>query len=590
MAWYNDAVFYHIYPLGLTGAPKQNDYSEPVHRLNTLLPWIDHLRELGFTALYIGPLFQSVGHGYETTDYRLLDSRLGTNEDLTNFVAACHAAGLKVVFDGVFNHTGRDFFAFRDICKNREASPYRDWYCNVNFWGNTEYNDGFSYENWGGYNLLAKLNQRNPAVRDYICDVIRFWVSEFDVDGIRLDAADVLDFDFMKDLRRTADEVKPDFWLMGEVIHGDYSRWANESTLHSVTNYTLHKALYSGHNDHNYFEIAHTIQRTNGMLPAHVKLYNFVDNHDVERIITKLMNKAHYTPVHILLYTLPGIPSVYYGSEFGIEGRKERFSDDSLRPYIDLNEHKNDIRDNPYTALIASLGRIHAQWAGELVNGDYRQLLLTNQQFAYARGRLIVAVNNADGEAFMNVEAREGAYIGLLSGQRCENAGGRMNFRLEGCSGEIFAPDDGTVRTEKPQAQAKKAEGKKDEVNKAEVKKAETKKAKAKKDVKASKEIKSAKSLSEKAEKGSVSKKTAPAPQKAAAEERSAAAVKETAKIRPEDIEIPNIPYDLMTIEQLQAVILSKMAKNGPVTEQMRKDVTDNIWHNSLVNWANSFR
>ena len=339
MAWYDEAVFYHIYPLGLTGAPRQNAYGEPVHRLNGLVPWIDHLRRLGFTALYIGPLFQSVGHGYETTDYRTLDCRLGTNDDLAAFVRACHEAGIRVVFDGVFNHTGRDFFAFRDLREHREASPYRDWYCNVNFWGNNEYGDGFSYDTWGGYDLLAKLNQRNPVVRDYLCDVVRFWVEAFDVDGIRLDAADVLDFDLMRALRQTADEAKPDFWLMGEVIHGDYARWANERTLHSVTDYALHKAFFSAHNDHNYFEIAHTVRRMQGMVGGGIRLYDFVDNHDVERISTKLRDKAHYLPVHVLLYTLPGIPSVYYGSEFGIEGRKERFSDDSLRPRIDLAEH-----------------------------------------------------------------------------------------------------------------------------------------------------------------------------------------------------------------------------------------------------------
>ena len=318
MAWYDEAVFYHIYPLGLTGAPKQNSYEKPVHRLNTLRPWISHIHDLGCNALYIGPLFESVGHGYETTDYKKLDSRLGTNEDLSAFVKECHSQGIRVILDGVFNHTGRDFFAFKDIRENREHSRYRDWYCNVNFYGNNEYNDGFSYENWGGYNLLVKLNQRNPEVKDYICDVIRFWVSEFDIDGIRLDAADVLDFDFMKALRHTANEVKPDFWLMGEVIHGDYTRWVNEGTLHSVTNYHLHKALYSGHNDHNYFEIAHTVKRLyemGGNRPDGLKLYNFVDNHDVERIYTKLNNKAHFTPVHVLLYTLPGIPSIYYGSE-----------------------------------------------------------------------------------------------------------------------------------------------------------------------------------------------------------------------------------------------------------------------------------
>ncbi len=624
MAWYEEAVFYHIYPLGLTGAPRQNDYSEPVHRLNTLLPWIDHLKELGFTALYIGPLFQSVGHGYETTDYRLLDSRLGTNEDLTNFVAACHKAGLKVIFDGVFNHTGRDFFAFRDIREKRESSPYRDWYCNVNFGGNNEYNDGFSYDNWGGYNLLVKLNQRNPAVVDYILDVVRFWVSEFDVDGIRLDAADVLDFDFMKALRRTGDEIKQDFWLMGEVIHGDYSRWANAQTLHSVTDYTLHKALYSGHNDHNYFEIAHTVQRNNGMVPANVKLYNFVDNHDVNRIMSKLMNKAHYLPVHILLYTLPGIPSVYYGSEFGIEGCKEQYSDAPLRPYIDLNEYKNAVKDNPCTALIASLGKIHSDWKNELVYGDYRQLYLTNQQFGFARGRLIVAVNNGDGEAYVSIDASEGAYIGLLSGKHCENAGGRLNICLDGCSGDIFVPDDGTVRVEEDKKEAS-AELKKESVN--EAASAETEKEPVTEASAEPAKESAAEAASAETEKDPVTEaaaepekdpvtEAAPEPKKeSVAEAASAEPKKESAagasadpakagtkaqdtksaesegkKTVLEEVEIPDIPYDLMTVEQLQAVILSKMAKNGPVTAQMRKDVTDNIWHNSLVNWANSFR
>ena len=110
MAWYDEAIFYHIYPLGLTGAPKENAYGEPEHRLNTLLPWIDHIKSIGCNAIYIGPLFESVGHGYETTDYKKLDSRLGDNQDLKNFVAECHKKDIKVIFDGVFNHTGRDFF------------------------------------------------------------------------------------------------------------------------------------------------------------------------------------------------------------------------------------------------------------------------------------------------------------------------------------------------------------------------------------------------------------------------------------------------------------------------------------------------
>lgn len=441
MAWYEEAVFYHIYPLGLLGAPKQNTYGEVVHRLKELEPWILHIKEIGCNALYIGPLFESVGHGYETTDYKKLDSRLGDNEDLKAFVAKCHANDIRVIFDGVFNHTGRDFFAFQDIKQNREHSAYKDWYCNVNFGGNNEYNDGFSYDNWGGYNLLVKLNQRNPAVKDYILDVIRFWVSEFDVDGIRLDAADVLDFDFMKAIRSLANEIKPEFWLMGEVIHGDYGRWANGEMLHSVTNYQLHKALYSGHNDHNYFEIAHNVKRLyemGGNCIEGMRYYNFVDNHDVERIASKLTNPAQFAPVHVLLYTLPGVPSIYYGSEYGIEGKKEKYSDDSLRPALQLSE----MQENENMTLVSKLGKIR-QEIKALSYGAYKELLLTNRQFAFSRIAddevAIVTVNNDEQEAEIRIPAlNEETYVGQLTGKTYETKDGCLTVKLPANSGEIW--------------------------------------------------------------------------------------------------------------------------------------------------------
>lgn len=544
MAWYDEASFYHIYPLGLTGAPKQNSYGEPEHRLNTLIPWISHIRELNCNALYIGPLFESVGHGYETTDYKKLDSRLGTNEDLTNFVKECHSQGIRVILDGVFNHTGRDFFAFQDIKKNRENSPYKDWYCNVNFWGNNEYNDGFSYENWGGYNLLVKLNQHNPAVRDYICDVIRFWVSEFDIDGIRLDAADVLDFNYMQALRQVANTVKPDFWLMGEVIHGDYNRWVNEGTLHSVTNYHLHKALYSGHNDHNYFEIAHTVKRLYGMggnQPGGLKLYNFVDNHDVERIYTKLSNKAHFTPVHILLYTLPGVPSVYYGSEFGIEGRKDRFSDDSLRPALSLSDYKDAISTNPCTSLIAALGRVRKN-SKALSYGHYNELMLTNRQYAFSRvldrENVIVTVNNDDSDYVMTLPAGNVAeYIGGLWGERVSVNDGRIVVNVKANSGEIWLPVF-------------------DPANLPEI------------------------------------------PETVTVEETQPELVQEVVVAESEDTEILvtctqselDTAFEKGKIAGLQEAILAIMSKNGPVTDQMRNDVMNNVHHDSLINWIKSFR
>ncbi len=407
MAWYDSAVFYHIYPLGLCGCPHDNNGETGAH-FDKLNEWAEHAKRIGCNAIYIGPLFESGSHGYDTTDYRLVDRRLGTNDDFKQFVKNCHANDVKVIVDGVFNHTGRDFFAFQDIKQNRENSRYKDWYCNVNFWGNNEYNDGFSYDNWGGYNLLAKLNLLNPEVKNYHLETVKFWVDEFDIDGIRLDAADVLDFGFMKELRSFCNGLKPDFWLMGEVIHGDYSRWANNDMLHSVTNYELHKGLYSGHNDHNYFEIAHTIKRLNGIV-GDKKLYTFCDNHDVARIYSKLNNKAHMYNVAILVYTVPGIPSIYYGSEFGIPGNKENGSDWNLRPDLNLADF-NEKDELP--ALYTTLGHLKQRFP-ELTYGDYRELYLTTGQFAFARcldGRAVVtALNNADNGAHMEINLPIGA-------------------------------------------------------------------------------------------------------------------------------------------------------------------------------------
>ena len=526
MTWYENAVFYHIYPLGLTGAPRENDYGWPVHRLNGLVPWISHIRDLGCTALYIGPLFQSVGHGYETTDYRMVDSRLGTNEDLTDFVRKCHGAGIRVILDAVFNHTGRDFFAYRDLREHREYSRYRDWYCRVNFSGNNEFGDGFSCENWGGYDLLAKLNLRNPEVRDYHLETVRFWKEQFDIDGLRLDAADVLDFDFMRALRNMTREW-PEFFLLGEVIHGDYVRWANGETLHAVTNYHLHKALYSGHNDRNFFEIAHTVRRQKDMgLTNGGKLYNFVDNHDVERIASKLRNRQHLMPVSVLLYALPGIPSIYYGSEFGIQGKKERWSDESLRPYLDLDELLR--QGNPLLPVIRALGRVYGEEPA-LRYGEYRELILTNTAYAFARGDVLVTVNCADGPADFDLPGN-GLYRGSLMGQEACEQGGRIHVRIPGNSGEIWIPQQPGRERCVP------AEPVTPIVLQTNSNAAETQ---------------------------------ADAEPPRRAEGKS---------------------YEEMDVSELQAEILAKLAALGPVTERMRQEVSENVYRNSLLNWVRSFR
>lgn len=639
MPWYDEAVFYHIYPLGLLGAPKQNDYGEPQHRLVRLVPWLDHLQRLGVTALYIGPLFQSVGHGYETCDYRQVDSRLGTNDDLRDLVAAAHERGIRVVFDGVFNHVGRDFFAYRDLVSRREESPYRDWFVNVDFGGNNSFDDGLSYETWGGYDLLVKLNQRNPAVRDYLLDTVRFWVSEFDVDGIRLDAADVLDFDFMHALRALTNQIKPDFWLMGEVIHGEYSRWVNGDTLHAVTNYSLHKALYSGHNDHNYFEIAHTVKRNYDMGGDRVdglRLYNFVDNHDVNRIWTKLADKRHFYPVHVLEYTLPGTPSIYYGSEFAIEGERTNYADDMLRPALTLS----DFDASPWPAFFARLGQVRHETPA-LSYGEYRELALTNRQYAFARllpgGSVIVTVNNDDNPATLQVDALGAqAYEGALTGQVVRAQNGQVALPTDACSGDIWRPVEAANNAAAAAAQAQAdadaqavamaaadAQRQVDDQWAAQAQ-AFSQAQRAADDQRAQDQAQAdaLKAAREAAEKAAAQEAAAQAEKRALEEDllarvRDAVAAEAVAAVSAEsseaagDKKTPNDaaaqgraatpqltmdfflgkekPYEEMSVQELQLSVLAQMAMRGEVTSQMRKDVAENVYHDSLVNWAKSF-
>ena len=444
--WYEEAVFYHMYPLGMVGAAKRNEQEQTEHRFEELGEWLPHLQDIGCTAIYIGPLFESTTHGYDTRDYRMVDRRLGDNEDFKQFVAKAHTLGIKVIVDGVFNHTGREFFAFRDIQQNRENSRYCKWYKGINFGWNNPYNDGFGYEAWRNCFELVNLNLYEREVKDYLFDVIRFWIEEFDIDGIRLDCADCLDFDFMKEMRWMTTQLKEDFWLMGEVIHGDYARWANDEVLHSVTNYELHKGLYSGHNDHNYFEIAHTIRRefdANGGIYRGRKLYSFVDNHDVDRIMTKLNQKEHVIPVYTLLYTLPGIPSIYYGSEFGIDGHKEGGNDDSLRPALRVQECLKNNRHPKLLEQIRKLGELRKE-NEVLADGEYRELFLTNRQYAFARIKdnkaVIVAVNNDEKPADISVSIPIAAetLTDYFDGTEIIMENGRLLVHLETSGTKIY--------------------------------------------------------------------------------------------------------------------------------------------------------
>ncbi|MDR3573681.1 MAG: alpha-amylase family glycosyl hydrolase [Anaerolineaceae bacterium] len=398
-SWISDAIFYHIYPLGFCGAPLRNDFNSPaVPRLEQLYGWLDHIQSLGANALYLGPLFESSLHGYDTADYYHVDRRLGSDETLAHLSAVMHERGLRLVLDGVFNHVGRDFWAFRDVLANRQQSPYRDWFVNLRFDQSSPYNDPFSYEGWNGHFELVKLNLQNPAVKEHLFGAVESWIGNFKVDGLRLDAADCLDFDFMKELAAFCRKLRPDFWLMGEVIHGDYRRWVNPQMLDSVTNYEIYKSLYSSHVDGNYFEIAYALNRQFGPegLYRGLPLYAFADNHDVNRVASSLTNPAHLYPLYCLLFSMPGVPSIYYGSEWGITGKKTRYSDLPLRPQLNLQEAVRTAPQPRLSADIARLAEVRKSSAA-LRQGNYQQILVQNEQLVFTRQAgnesVIVAVN-----------------------------------------------------------------------------------------------------------------------------------------------------------------------------------------------------
>ncbi len=418
--WYENAVFYSIYSFGFFNAPFNNDYQETTNRLGEIDKWISHIKNIGCDTIYFTPIFKSKTHGYDTTDYYVVDNRLGSNEEFKEIVEKLHNENIRVVLDAVFNHCSRDFFAFKDLQQEKQNSRYIDWFRNVDFNNSTPYNDGFSYETWAGYYELVKFNLSNHEVRSHIFSAVEYWIEYFKIDGLRIDAADVMDIDFLKALRNHTDSLKEDFFLVGEVVHGDYSLWANESTLHSVTNYEVFKGIYSSHNENNLFEIAYTLKREFNIedgLYQNIPMLSFVDNHDQNRIASLVTNSAFLYTSYILLFTIPGIPCIYYGSEFGLKGEKINGSDANIRPYIDIETVVPT--EETLTRVISQLAEIRKN-SNPLKYGTFNELQI-NYQKPYVFERVfenevvIVIIHISSSEEYININNYNSDFYDVLN-------------------------------------------------------------------------------------------------------------------------------------------------------------------------------
>lgn len=415
--WYDESVIYQIYPLGYVGAPKNND-GVTSHRILKIIEHIPHYNKLGINAIYFCPIFESSNHGYDTKDFTKIDCRLGTNDDFKNVVNALHENGIKVIIDGVFNHAGREFFAFKDVQENKYNSIYKDWFY-INFDGDSVYNDGFYYEGWEGHYELVKLNLDNPSVKEYLFNSIKMWIETLGIDGIRLDVAYMLNKNFMRELRAFINSINSDIFLVGEMIHGDYNTIVNNEMLHSATNYECYKGIYSSFNEMNMFEISYSLNRQfgseNWCLYTGINMVSFIDNHDVNRIASSLNNKKHLPLAFGLLFTMPGIPCIYYGSEWGEEGVKEQGSDYNLRPQIDTPKF------NELSEFISKLCNIRKS-NKILAYGNFTNIHITNHQYVFERRledkKIIVMINASDNSYVFNHDFNSNNATDLLTNEQ----------------------------------------------------------------------------------------------------------------------------------------------------------------------------
>jgi cyclomaltodextrinase / maltogenic alpha-amylase / neopullulanase len=325
-SWVDHVIWWHVYPLGFVGADR---HPGATHSLRRLEGWLDHLVSLGANGLLLGPVFASSSHGYDTTDYFRIDPRLGDDNDLDRLVRTCHDRGIRVLLDGVFNHAGREFPPVAQALREGPSSPAADWVHRL-----YDHDGMVTAEYFEGHDTLVTLNHASPRVQEFVRDVMLHWLRR-GIDGWRLDAAYAVPASFWAAVLPAVRQEFGEAWFVAEMIHGDYAGYAAESGIDSVTQYELWKAIWSALETVNLHELDWTLGRHRDLL-EHLVPLTFLSNHDVTRVASQIRDRRHWTHAVALLGFLPGVPSIYYGDEFGLEAVKEERpgGDDAVRPEL----------------------------------------------------------------------------------------------------------------------------------------------------------------------------------------------------------------------------------------------------------------
>lgn len=376
MDWVEHAIWWQVYPLGFCGAPIRDPEPTPAPRLRRLMGWLDYAIELGTSGLLLGPVFASQTHGYDTVDQFRIDPRLGGEEDFDALVAACSRRGLRLLLDRVFSHVGAQHPDVIRALDEGPGGPTADLF-------DIDWNapGGPAPRVFEGHASLVRLNHASERAVQYVTAVMEHWLAR-GIDGWRLDAAYSVDTDFWARVLPAVRGRHPNAWFLGEVIHGDHSRFVASSGVDATTQYELWKAIWSSIKDRNFFELDWALNRHNGFL-AHFTPNTFIGNHDVTRIASVIGSDGAVVALAILL-TLGGIPSIYYGDEQGFTGIKEERAggDDAIRPaFPDAPSELADWGQNVHRAHQDLIGlRRRNPW---LVTATTTPLHLENTRYTY---------------------------------------------------------------------------------------------------------------------------------------------------------------------------------------------------------------
>ena len=398
--WVQDAVFYQIFPDRFANGDPNNDppnvqpWGSPPTiwgfqggDLRGIIQRFDYLLDLGITAIYLNPIFQSSStHRYNTTDYFRIEPMMGKQSDFQALLNLAHANGVRIILDGVFNHCGRGFFAFNDILENQQNSPYRDWF-HVQKFPPDAYTPGNSehYLAWWGHKGLPKFNTNNPAVRRYLLNVARYWIEQ-GIDGWRLDVPNEIDDDnFWAEFREVVKSINPDAYLVGEIWTAE-PRWVGNSHFDGLMNYPVRDALFRLLHAGTYTASGFA-ERVEGLLNLYPRenayaMYVPLGSHDTERLLTKLegdLNKVKLA--YLFQFAYPGAPAIYYGDEIGLTGGKDPECRGAF-PW-DPAQWNKDLR-NWVKTLISIRKRTPA-----LRRGDYRRVLADDRKKCYAFARTL---------------------------------------------------------------------------------------------------------------------------------------------------------------------------------------------------------